>query len=171
MNAVPVPNRFTSLPGILSGLAALLASACCEPGLCSDPSLAGADAGTTIDDGGGTGGVQPTLSDIQAKIFTPSCATAGCHNVADMNQGNLDLSSAAASFAGLVNQLSFYPGITEERVVPGSPQTSFLIVKLVAMWGPSPPPDGSPMPFGASQLSAGQEQAIQDWIAAGAPNN
>jgi hypothetical protein len=71
----------------------------------------------------------------------------------------------------LVNQPSYYTGVTENRVDPGHPEDSFLVIKLVAMWDSNPPNDGLPMPYGGSQLPAAQEQAIQDWIANGAQNN
>lgn len=159
-------QRTMGMALVLTGLLVHGPVACCQPGLCVDPSL---DPGpVTATDGGRA--IQPTLSDIQAKIFTPSCATSGCHNATfAARSGELDLTDGV-SFAQLVGANSALVA-GEKRVVAGSPQTSFLLVKLVRMWQSNPPQSvGDPMPAGA-QLSADELQAIQDWIADGAQNN
>jgi hypothetical protein len=151
-------------------LLALGPTACCQPGLCVDPTYDAGPAIATNSDGGRS--IQPTLSDIQTKVFALSCATSGCHDAANaVASGNLDLSSTSASFAGLVNATTYdVPGLT--RVVPNHPETSFLVVKLVEMWDPNPPQTyGGAMPVGTGKLPADQLQAIQDWIADGAANN
>ena len=84
------------------------------------------------DGGDGTGlppagPLGPNFSQIQANVFTPTCATTGCHFGAGAPQGlRLD---AASSFALLVGVSG-----TEEssilRVVPGDPDNSYLIQKL-----------------------------------------
>jgi hypothetical protein len=141
---------------------------------------AGTDAGPVSppDAGVDAGPVQATLSDIQAKIFTPSCATGACHSAAGAGlSGYLDLSSAATSYSNLVSVPSTYctqgkcMGVDLLRVDPGNPGMSFMIVKLVNMWEPNAPPDGNPMPYSGSQLPQDQIDAIESWISAGAPNN
>jgi hypothetical protein len=149
---------------------------------CGAPPQVTLDAGTTPDGGvdaglsdagpSDAGGVQPTLSDIQAKVFTPSCATGACHTVAGAPlSGHLDLSSSGASYTGLVNQPAQYVGVNQLRVDPGSPNNSFLIVKLVNMWEPNGPQDGNPMPYTGMQLPQDQLSAIEQWIMNGAHDN
>ena len=83
--------------------------------------------------------------------------------------GELDLSDGK-SYAQLVNTAATTVS-GETRVVPNSPQSSFLIVKLVLLWqNGAPTTYGGPMPPDG-KLSAEQLQAIQDWIADGAQNN
>lgn len=161
-----------------AGVAAVSLGACCEPGLCSDPTL-DVDAGPIESSDGGS---SATLSNIQATIFTPSCATMPCHSQSSAQySGTLDLSSASTSYAQLVGDggvPAAFSGVTELRVDPGHPESSFLIVKLSpAIWSSSysmlsPPPDGNPMPFGSSApITDAQLQLIQDWISAGAQND
>jgi hypothetical protein len=118
------------------------------------------------------GPVLPTLSDIQAKIFTPTCAVGACHTTVGASlSGGLDLSSTALSYAGLVNVPSHYQGwTTTPRVDPGKPTNSFLVVKLSAAWT-SGGADGTPMPYLPTPLPAQQVQAVEDWISAGALND
>ncbi len=100
----------------------------------------------------------PTLSSIQAEIFTPICSV--CH---PPNQGQ-DL-RAGHSYASIVNVPSNEePSVL--RVKPGDPANSYLYRKITGASGIL----GSQMPLGGS-LTAAQIQAIHDWIAAGALNN
>lgn len=161
-----VTQRTAGLALVLVALAVNGPAACCQPGLCIDPTY---DAGQPVTTDGGRA-IQPTLSDIQAKIFTPGCATSGCHDATfAARSGELDLSEGA-SYEQLVRKPAAIKA-GEVRVVEGSPQTSFLIIKLVRMWQADAPVDfGDPMPSG-TPLTAEQLQAIQDWIADGAQNN
>ena len=63
-------------------------------------------------------------------------------------------STSSAQFAG------------KKLVVPGAPETSFLMDKIEGRLGPG---EGVPMPFGRSALRAAQVEAIRKWILAGAP--
>lgn len=130
--------------------------------------------------GGGGGGVKPQLSDIQAKVFTPSCALPACHDVnATATQNNLKLTDAATSYAALVGVAAFDTtagtvGITD-RVVAGDPTHSFLVYKT----DPTNFPGGvSPihgmgvlMPNGTPGLPKADRDAISLWITNGAQNN
>ena len=103
-------------------------------------------------------GVQPTLSSIQANIFTPKCVNAGCHpgGGAPMSLAN------GQSFGTLVNQNSAY---NRPRVQPGNANNSALYLKV------SGNTLGSIMPLGRPPLSAAEVSAIQTWINNGAQNN
>ncbi|MCB9546327.1 MAG: hypothetical protein H6706_10790 [Myxococcales bacterium] len=92
----------------------------------------------------------PELAEIQARVFTPSCAVAGgaCH-APEGRAGGLDLSSLDATRAALAS-----------RVEPGSPECSLLVQRIDAT-GPSVMPPGAPLPAAA-------RCAIRQWIHAGA---
>ncbi len=117
------------------------------------------------DGGDGTGlppagPLGPNFSQIQANVFTPTCATTGCHFGAGAPQGlRLD---AANSFALLVGVAS-----TEEssvlRVVPGDPDNSYLIQKLEGTAS-----SGAQMPLNAPALPQTTIDVIRQWISAGA---
>ncbi|MGQ0721572.1 MAG: hypothetical protein ACT4PE_08365 [Candidatus Eiseniibacteriota bacterium] len=103
----------------------------------------------------------PTLPDIQANVFTPSCAVSFCHG-AGMS-ANLDLRDGN-SFSSLVNVPSLVsPGST--RVVPFDANGSFLVCKLEACsWLV-----GSQMPLIGGPLSQDKINVIRAWIGLGAP--
>ncbi len=109
--------------------------------------------------------IGPTLDQIQAVVFTPSCATAGCHTGPAGNNlpAGLDLSSADASFGSLVG----IPSQQEAailRVAAGDPDNSYLVQKIegsAATGTLMPPPGRAP-------LSADEIAAIRQWITDGA---
>jgi hypothetical protein len=106
----------------------------------------------------------PTLSTIQASIFTPRCAIDGCHAGSDPQQG-LDLSDGAAHvhLVGVAStELAQY-----DRVSPGDPDDSYLVMKLTG----DPRIAGSPMPLIGAPLDAGELDTIRRWIEAGAKND
>jgi len=107
----------------------------------------------------------PTLPQIQAIVFGPSCATGGCHTGGGAGLPRvLDLSSEQASFDNLVNIAALQVGGGGTfRVLPGDPDMSYLIQKLEdnQMAGGQMPP-GTPL----------QQSVIDDirlWITNGAP--
>lgn len=109
--------------------------------------------------------VGPTLNEIQAAVFTPSCATAGCHTgpAGNMLPTGLDLSDADASFASLVNAMSIQSA-GAVLVVPGDPDQSYLVQKIegnAAVGTVMPPPP-------RNTLDAATVAAIRQWIADGA---
>lgn len=112
-------------------------------------------------------GTGPALrfAQIQGEIFTPVCAKAGCH-AASAASGGLVL-EAGSAYANLVGRPS-----TErsgfDRVTPGDPERSYLILKLRG----DPGITGARMPFdGPPYLTTGQIEGIAAWIRAGAPND
>lgn len=114
-----------------------------------------------------TGGISPpppavTVTDIENQIFTPRCATSGCHVAGDA-VFDLVLSSGE-SYDRLVNVPSAeIPSF--DRVEPGNATDSYLYMKVAD----DPRILGDPMPFTGPRLSAGELQLIADWINDGAP--
>ena len=107
----------------------------------------------------------PTLDQIQSVVFSPTCATAGCHTgpAASNLPAGLDLSNADASFASLVNVMSAQAA-GETLVVPGDADASYLIHKLegtAAVGNRMPPPP-------ASALDTATIAEIRQWITDGA---
>ena len=107
----------------------------------------------------------PTLAQLQTTIFSPMCS--GCHT----GQGttlpsSMDLSSAAGSFAALVNVASRQqPSVM--RVAPSNPDASYLVRKIEG----APGINGARMPLGGPFLDQATIDQVRAWITAGAQNN
>jgi hypothetical protein len=108
----------------------------------------------------------PSFSQAIAPMLVAKCATStGCHAGPNSTGYGLDMSSATAAYAGLVNKPSVgIQGAT--RVKPGNPAGSLMIQVLQ---GAVPPVQR--MPLTGAPLTTAQIKLISDWIAAGAPNN
>lgn len=107
----------------------------------------------------------PTLDQIQAVIFTPSCATAGCHSAGSQAAG-LSLNDADTSFLELVGQFSNQNGQANVMLVaPNDPNASYLIRKMEntagITGGRMPPPPAAAIP----QADINQ---VRTWISNGA---
>lgn len=101
-----------------------------------------------------------TFDEIQANVFTPNCATAGCHQGAGAPQG-LRLEEGVA-FDFLVNVPSNeVPSLL--RVEPGNPDDSYLVQKIEGTAAV-----GSRMPLGGPPLDQELIDAVRQWIADGA---
>ncbi|MDH3265462.1 MAG: Ig-like domain-containing protein [Gammaproteobacteria bacterium] len=106
--------------------------------------------------------IGPTLDQIQAVIFTPTCATSTCHSAGNQAAG-LDLSSADASHADLVDQFSSQQATI--LVMPGDPANSYLIHKLEG----AATIDGDRMPPpGRAAVAQSDIDQIKQWITDGA---
>lgn len=114
---------------------------------------------------------------IQDKIFTPTCATAGCHlatSDASFAQHGLVLASASVSYANLVGvapKNSVAVSDKLQRVTKFAATSSLLFHKL--NWDiahHSSANYGTPMPLGGKPLSVGQIEFVKRWIDAGAPD-
>lgn len=106
----------------------------------------------------------PSLDEIQANVFTPSCALSGCHTgpMGDTLPQGMDLTDADASFANLVGVSSIQePALS--RVAAGDPDNSYLIHKLEGT-----ATEGEQMPFGAPPLDQEVIDDIRQWISDGA---
>lgn len=109
------------------------------------------------------------LAFIQAKIFTPGCsAFSSCHRGAATQAGGLSL-EPGQSLPQMLNKQS---RIDEDRVIlkPGDPANSYLMIITGKYPGYIDPVIGS-MPSKNPLLCNEKLDAIERWIAAGAPNN
>ena len=100
------------------------------------------------------------FSEIQAAVFTPTCATSGCHVGAGAPQGlQLDEANSFALLVGVAS--SEVPAVL--RVAPGDPDNSYLIQKLegTASVGQQMPLNGTPLP-------QADIDTIRQWITDGA---
>ncbi|HEY7743572.1 MAG TPA: hypothetical protein VIA19_11055 [Burkholderiales bacterium] len=140
----------------LSGLVLLLALAACGGGGEDAPPAAAPPPAAPP-----PAGLQPTLASIQAIVFTPSCAKAGCHNAASAQAGLI--LDPGASWANLVNVVSSQ-NMLLTRVIPMDPDASLLIQKLegTAIVGGRMPADGPPF------LQQATVDVIRQWILDGA---
>jgi hypothetical protein len=115
-------------------------------------------------DSGGTPALEPTFTNVQAEVFSKSCAFSTCH--AASGSGGLSLPDAATSYAELV-------GVPSEqvpefmRVEAGNPAGSYLYMKLTE----DSRITDDPMPPSGVLLEAEKLALIESWIAAGAENN
>ncbi len=98
------------------------------------------------------------LSDLQAAVFTPTCATAACHSGPQPAQG-LDLESGQ-TWAAVVNRRSTLDG-SRFLVQPGNAAQSEVYVQVAS----------GLMPQAGMPLSADQQKQLHDWICVGAPDN
>jgi hypothetical protein len=114
-------------------------------------------------DGESSEPIAPTLSAIQAKIFTPNCASfSSCHGGGSPQEGMSLVAPAAGSVIGVAS--SEVPALM--RVAPGDPDASYLLQKLESgtpAVGVRMPPD--------QPLTPNKIEAIRLWIAAGAQDN
>lgn len=123
------------------------------------PFLASCDGG----DGSGlppAGQFGPIFSEIQASVFTPNCATTGCHFGAGAPRGlRLDAASSYALLVGVPS--SEEPGVL--RIAPGDPNNSYLVQKLEGTAS-----TGAQMPLNAPALGQATIDVIRQWIIDGA---
>ena len=100
------------------------------------------------------------FSEIQAEVFTPTCATSGCHTGAAAPQGlRLDEANSYGLLVGVASME--VPSIL--RVAPGDPDNSYLIQKLEGTASV-----GEQMPFGGTPLPQASIDVIRQWIIEGA---
>jgi hypothetical protein len=110
-----------------------------------------------------------TLTEVQAEVFTPSCAFSTCHGGGAT--GGLDLTEGSA-YGSLVDQpvadVEGEGGVEGEiRVIPGDSENSYLMKKLRGdddiAGDPMPPPSGG--------LDEELIARVASWIDDGAQNN
>lgn len=108
--------------------------------------------------------IGPTLDQIQAVVFSPSCATGGCHDNTTQAAG-LSLADADTSFLEMVGQFSNQNGQSAVMLVaPADPDASYLIRKLENAAGIT----GARMPLNAAALAQSDIDQIRQWISGGA---
>jgi hypothetical protein len=100
------------------------------------------------------------FSEIQSNVFTPTCATSGCHVGAGAPQGlRLDEANSYALLVGVAS--SEVPSVL--RVAANDPTNSYLIQKLEGMASV-----GSQMPLNGTALDQSDIDIIRQWISDGA---
>lgn len=112
-----------------------------------------------------------TFTQVYTTVISQSCTP--CHTMAGgsgITIGNLDMTTKAAAFTNLVNVPAAGASCAGKgtRVVPGSPTTSILFLKVDRT---DPAPCGSKMPLGLPPLSQANVDLIGAWITAGAKND
>jgi hypothetical protein len=132
--------------------------------------------------GGGPPSPTTAFTPVSA-IFSGSGGCTSCHNAANaapgsaFNVAGLDLTGVGA-YTRLVNQPSTEHPSTN-RITPGAPNNSYLLLKLLGHQGglpgayqaPGAPNGGGAMPLGCGSppcLSAGDIATITNWISLGA---
>src|SRR5687768_10917517 len=113
----------------------------------------------TPTDPGGPGGepIDPnaTFTRVQAEVFTPTCATIGCH--ATLGQQSQLVLSAGRAYADTVGVNSVeMPQL--KRVAPGDPANSYLYRKITGAGI-----TGDRMPLGLPPLSEDKIRLVRDW--------
>lgn len=107
---------------------------------------------------------EPTFTNVQALVFTKSCAFSTCHGAFLPEQG-MSLSEGQA-YRAIVNvESKTNPG--RFRVVPSDPDNSILSQALLGPVGT----DLGRMPKDNPALDAQRIQLVHDWIEQGAPEN
>jgi len=113
----------------------------------------------------GPGAQAFTFAQIQAGIFSPSCAKSGCHTSAAASGGLvLEAGLAYGDIVGRPAQEA--PQL--DYIRPGNPDASYLLKKVrgdADISGSRMPRDGPPF------LTPQQIAGLAAWIQAGAPNN
>ncbi len=140
-------SRFKHLLGLT--LVALLLASCGGGNGSSSPAVQ--PPGTTFG---------PNFSEIQANVFTPTCATTGCHFGAGAPQG---LRLDAANSYGLLVGVASGEMSSILRVAAGDPNNSYLIQKLEGTASV-----GGRMPLNAPSLARTSIDTIRQWITDGA---
>ena len=120
---------------------------------------------TPTDPGGPGEPIDPTatFTRVQNEIFTPTCASLGCHDT--LGQQSQMVLSAGRAYASTVGVASVeMPNLS--RVAPNDPANSYLYRKVTGAGI-----TGDRMPQGKPPLPEAQLRLIRDWIRRGAPND
>ncbi len=134
-------------------LAALLLTACGNLETITGP---GGEGGEPID-------TSATFTRVQNEIFTPTCASIGCHD--PLGQQSQMVLSAGRAYANTVNVASVeMPSLM--RVQPNDPSNSYLYRKITGAGI-----TGDRMPLSLPPLSDAQIALVRNWIRRGAPND
>jgi mono/diheme cytochrome c family protein len=106
----------------------------------------------------------PTLTQLQADIFTPICS--GCHTGVGAGLPGVQNLTAGNTYASIVGVVSIEDP-TLKRVNPSDPDNSYLVRKIQGSAGIV----GVRMPAVGGPLTQAQIDEVRAWIAAGALNN
>ncbi len=101
-----------------------------------------------------------TEEDVRLQVLRPACGVSDCHGGDDPEAG-LDLASPGIT-ERLVGAMSVHEACGDRPLLtPAYPETSLLVLKVVAAQGPC----GEPMPP-ANPLTPAQQRCIAQWVAA-----
>jgi len=104
-----------------------------------------------------------TFTRVQTEIFTPTCASLGCHDPLGQQSGMILTSGRA--YAMIVNVPSVeMPNLS--RVTPNDPANSYLYRKITGAGI-----TGERMPLSLPVLTDDKTKLVRDWIRRGAPND
>ena len=124
------------------------------------PPAGGGGSGGGSGGGGGAGGSSfgPNFSEIQTNVFTPNCATSGCHAGSGSAGLNLEAANSYMNIVGVAS--SQQSGL--QLINPGNPNDSYLIQKMegTAASGGVMPPSGS--------IEQASIDTIRQWVSDGA---
>ena len=113
----------------------------------------------------GPAGPSQSFATLAQEVIAPRCATASCHAGEWGEYPPLD---AHLAYGFLVSAPSLQ--MTMNLVEPFEPEKSYLVLKLRGTAG-EVGGVASPMPIGDAVLDESEIQAIEAWIANGAPND
>lgn len=119
----------------------------------------------TDPDGVGGEPVDPnaTFTRVQNEIFTPTCASIGCHD--PLGQQSQMVLTPGRAYGAIVNVPSVeMPSLM--RVNPGDPANSYLYRKITGAGI-----TGDRMPQSLPPLDEAKIRLVRDWIRRGAPND
>ncbi len=122
--------------------------------------------GAPPEDTGGAAPAEVTLTQVQADVFTASCAFSTCHSAVGGGAADLDLSDGSAHAELVGVESTDNPG--QILVVAGDSAASYLVKKCSAEAGIAgePMPDGDPDGLDDERLAL-----LRAWIDAGALDN
>lgn len=132
---------------------AILLTACGELNTSTSPGLGGGDP------------IDPTatFTRVQNEIFTPTCASLGCHD--PLGQQSQMILTSGRAYAMIVNVPSVeMPNLS--RIRPNDPAGSYLYRKITGAGI-----TGDRMPQTLPPLSDEKIRLVRDWIRRGAPND
>ncbi len=110
-------------------------------------------------------GEAQSFGTISQTVLGPSCATASCHT-GDLVYPQLDPDVAWDKLVGVPSQQV----ATMNLVEPYDPANSYLVLKLRNLAG-NAGGTATPMPIGLAAIDEAEIEAIEAWIAEGAPND
>lgn len=103
--------------------------------------------------------MKASFKEIQNQVFTPTCATSGCHGGSFSSFPNLEDGQSYDNIVGINNQAG-----NMKLIEPGNSSESYLYKKLLG--------DGTTlMPLGGQKLNQNILDSIAAWIDNGAENN
>ena len=105
---------------------------------------------------------------VYTKVFTPSCALSGCHEIG-ARQPTLKGEDTYANIFGITPANQNAANAMLEYIMASSPDSSFLYNKIA--YDSAQFQFGSAMPLGGISLTQNQITFIRQWIVAGAPES